>query len=88
MSWGVDLISNRQLNLDAGTHFNYWRGKIGKPNIEGLGYFLGGWRLVVGRKRSRTELVISASRASLLLHPNNSIDAKDIYKYIVTIFEK
>ncbi len=71
---GVDLISNMQLNLDAGTHFNYWRGKIGvKPNIEGAGYFLGSWRLVVGRKRSRTELVVSASRASLLLHPNNSI---------------
>jgi hypothetical protein len=39
---GVGLISNRQLNLNAGTHFNYWTWKIGKPNVEGLGYFLGG----------------------------------------------
>ena len=39
---GVGLISNRQLNLDAGTHFNYWTWKIGEANVEGLDYFLGG----------------------------------------------
>jgi len=36
------LISNRQFNLDTGTHLNYWTWKSWKPNIEGLGYILGG----------------------------------------------
>ena len=64
---GVDLISFGQLNVDAVIHFNYKTWKIGQPNVEGLGYCLGGKRLVVGRKFKRTEFVVSASRASLLL---------------------
>ena len=46
---GVDLMSNMQLNLDAGTHFNYRRWKIGKPNVEGLGFF--SWRLAADRRK-------------------------------------
>ncbi len=57
---GVDFIGTKQLDLDAGTHFNYRRWKIGIPNIESPGYFLGVRRLLVGRRCNRSKFIIFA----------------------------